>query len=311
MVQNIQDRIHCDSCIICGSGSISRVLSTKDFTITQESFEIWECANCSLRFTQDAPRKESIGRYYHSEDYISHSDTRKGLVNSLYHSIRKITLPGKRKLIQKHSHITKGALLDFGCGTGAFLHTMQESGWQVKGVEPDESARKNAETHYQLNIDPPENIFEWPPAQFDVITLWHVLEHVYELRQYLGRINHLLKPDGRIFIAVPNYTSADAKYYREAWAAYDTPRHLYHFSPTAMRRLLAEMQFKLIDIQPMWFDSYYVSMLSERNKNGRINYPSAVWQGWKSNRQARQDPELASSLIYICAKDQSIHAADS
>ena len=302
MVQNIQDRIHCNSCIICGSNNIFRVLVTKDFTITQESFEIWECGNCSLRFTQDAPRKESIGRYYHSENYISHSDTRKGLLNSLYHLVRKFTLEGKRKLVQKHVHITKGDLLDFGCGTGAFLHTMQESRWEVKGVEPDDSARKNAATLYHLNIEPPEKIFGWPPAQFDVITLWHVLEHVYELRQYLETLNHLLKPEGRIFIAVPNYTSADAKYYGDGWAAYDTPRHLYHFSPAAMKRLLDEMKFKLIDIQPMWFDSYYVSMLSEKNKNGRINYLRALWQGWKSNRQAGKEPEQASSLIYVCAK---------
>jgi 2-polyprenyl-3-methyl-5-hydroxy-6-metoxy-1,4-benzoquinol methylase len=169
------------SCPCCKSENIAKALSAKDHTVSNETFEIWHCNACSARFTQNAPAKNEIEKYYKSEEYISHSDTKKGFVNSLYHVVRKRTLHGKRKLIEKYTKLSTGKILDIGAGTGAFLHTMDESNWQVTGLEPDDTARENAKNLYGLSLQPSEVLFNLPAQTFDAITLWHVLEHVHEL----------------------------------------------------------------------------------------------------------------------------------
>jgi len=290
------------ACPLCGNPSIQKVLTAKDFSVSGELFEIWQCENCTGRFTQNIPDKETISRYYLSDNYISHSDASKGLVNRLYLAVRKHTLSSKRKLVERHTGLKKGSLLDMGCGTGAFLNEMNVGGWEISGIEPDSGARHKASELYGLRIDTPDRLTQYAEYSFDAITLWHVLEHVHELHHLITRLKKLVRNTGMIFIAVPNYTAYDAQLYREYWAAYDVPRHLYHFSPTAMKRFLDEHDLVLHKIKPMWFDSFYIGMLSEKYKTGRTNLVRASWRGLVSNFNALQQNERCSSLVYIVRK---------
>ena len=289
-------------CPSCASNAIYPVISAKDYTVTHEMFEIWHCDDCTLRFTQNIPDSSSISRYYQSADYVSHSDTVKGFINRLYHLVRNYTLIQKRKLVQKVSHQPSGSLLDVGAGTGAFVHTMKQAGWQITGLEPDETARMNASDKYDLVLEPPGNLFAMGEHTFDVVTMWHVLEHVHDLHAYLEQFHRIIRPGGRLIIALPNYTSRDAKVYRQYWAAYDVPRHLYHFSPKSMEQLGKSKGFILENTRPMWFDSFYVSMLSEKYRNESANLPGALWNGLISNFQTLRNKNFCSSVIYIFSK---------
>ena len=295
----MSEKITYTSCPACKSGDIFPVLKAKDYTVSKETFDIWECKSCTLRFTQDVPVPGAIGKYYQSEAYVSHSDTKKGLINRLYHLVRSYTLQSKRKLVSRLSGIKSGNLLDVGAGTGAFAATMQQAGWQVTGLEPDDTARNNALRQHGLSLQSLDNLYQLPVRHFDVITMWHVLEHVHDLHGYLATYSNVIKPDGSLLIAVPNYTSLDAQEYGEYWAAYDVPRHLYHFSPQSMNQLLEQHGFEVKKYQPMWFDSFYVSMLSEQYRSGKQRLLSAFFSGWRSNSKASAHPEKCSSVIYI------------
>ena len=292
--------INYSSCPVCGGTALSKALVATDYLVSEKEFEIWECGQCTLRFTQQAPDEQSIAGYYKSGNYISHSDTRKGLINYLYHLVRNLTLADKRRLIRSVSQRDKGQLLDIGAGAGAFAHYMQKSGWQVKGLEPDEEARKNAASLYQLELLTPDAFFQFPENSFDIITMWHVLEHVHDLHAYMAQLRKLLKPNGKILIAVPNYTSFDGGFYKRFWAAYDVPRHLYHFSPEAMYQLLDLHQLPFHTARGMFYDSFYISMLSEKYKKGNI--VRSIFVALLSNLKAFVDKEKFSSLIYIAGK---------
>ena len=290
-----------DSCPVCGSKSIFPALSAKDYTVSAELFEIWECRHCTLRFTQNTPGQEEIGCYYQSENYISHSDTSKGIINKLYHAVRKRTLHHKKNLIKEHTGKKTGSILDIGCGTGAFLNTMQNKAWKVTGLEPDEIARKKALELYSLQLDSSEKLFALPHENFDAITMWHALEHIHNLHGYISHTKALLKPNGKLFIAVPNYICYDEEVYKECWAAYDVPRHLYHFSPASMKELLSLYGLGIISKKPMWYDSFYVSLLSEKYKTGKSNFAKAFFTGVVSNSKAMANFDKCSSIIYICS----------
>ncbi len=289
-------------CPVCKSPKIGFALSAIDQTVSKESFEVWECSDCTVRFTQRVPVASEIGRYYMSQDYVSHSDTKKGIINRLYHWVRSYTLVSKKKIIRKLTTLNTGTLLDVGAGTGAFAATMKKAGWTVTGLEPDETARQNAKQNYQLDLNSPEELYKLPSVTFDAITMWHVLEHVHDLHGYLDTFQRILKHNGTLFIAVPNYTSFDAEAYNEFWAAYDVPRHLYHFSPHSMDILVEQHGMQVIAHKPMWFDSFYVSMLSEQYKNGYNNIISAFWKGWLSNWEVFNDTSKCSSVIYVIRK---------
>ncbi|WP_332734464.1 class I SAM-dependent methyltransferase [Flavihumibacter sp.] len=294
--------IHYQNCPVCGDAAIQPVMEAKDHTVSGEIFSIWQCNNCKLRFTQDVPDAGSIGPYYQSENYISHSDTKKGLVNSAYHLVRQYTLKQKRKLVQNTSGKNTGSILDLGAGTGAFLNEMKEHGWTVTGLEPDAGARKHAHDRYGLSFADAENLFKLNEKSFDIISMWHVLEHVHDLHAYINQIRTLLVEGGLFILALPNYTSDDAAYYRSHWAAYDVPRHLYHFSPLSVRTLLAQHGLEIRSMHPMWFDSFYISMLSEQYKKGKQGYISAFVEGIRSNKKALSNTESASSIIYCAFK---------
>ncbi|QEC69631.1 class I SAM-dependent methyltransferase [Panacibacter ginsenosidivorans] len=289
-------------CPVCRSNHISYILDVEDYTVSHEIFPIWHCYNCSCRFTQQIPDINGIGRYYQSDTYISHSDTKQGLVNRLYHTVRNYTLKAKRRLIEKQSGKKKGILLDVGAGTGAFANEMHEEGWKVIGLEPDKTAKENALKNYSLQLGDMNAIFSFKPETVDVITMWHVLEHVHQLHEYIDAFQQILKKDGTLIIAVPNYTSYDAKKYDIHWAAYDVPRHLYHFSPKALNALVKQHGFTIAGYKPMWFDSFYVSMLSEQYKTGKNNLLSAFWNGLRSNIRTMNNVKRCSSVIYIIKK---------
>ena len=224
------------------------------------------------------------------------------MINQLYHKIRKRTLVQKRRLIENTTGKNKGNILDVGCGTGAFLNTMKEAGWDATGIEPDQSAREKALDLYGLHLDNSEKFYELPAQAFDAITMWHVLEHVHDLHEYIDQLKKIVKPTGKLFIAVPNYTAYDAKVYKEFWAAYDVPRHLYHFSPASMKTLLNLHGMKIEKMKPMWYDSVYVSMLSEQYKTGKSNLLSALMVGCISNLKALFDIKKCSSVIYVASR---------
>lgn len=274
-------------------------MEVKDHSVSGEKFSLWQCSNCGLRFTQDIPDEENIGRYYKSDSYISHSNTTKGFINQLYHRVRKITLKSKLELINEYTGLQSGQLLDIGAGTGIFAAYMKENGWNVTGLEPDTETRKNAERFSSISLLPTNEMFNWNDERFDVITMWHVLEHVHNLHGYLDRIKTILKKSGKLFIAVPNYTSYDAQRYGADWAAYDIPIHLYHFSPKSMELLTKKHGFAMKAIKPMWFDSFYVSMLSEKYRGSMLGAIGGAFTGALSNLKALTDKKKCSSLIYI------------
>lgn len=294
--------IYYSNCPVCKSNNIAKILLAEDFTVSHRKFEVWHCNNCSCRFTQHVPVAAEIGAYYQSAAYVSHSDTKQGFVNRMYHIVRNKTLQTKRKLVEKISGKRNGALLDIGAGTGAFAATMKNAGWLVTALEPDSTAKENAFKNYGLELGELDAIFSFPENSFDVITMWHVLEHVHQLHEYIQTFHRILKYDGKLVIAVPNYTSKDAEHYREFWAAYDVPRHLYHFSPQSMQVLMEQHGFTLSACKPMWFDSFYVAMLSEQYKTGTNNLIAALWNGFQSNMKAIGNAKNCSSVIYIIEK---------
>ena len=271
-------------------------LSTKDYFKTQEAFDLVLDSSRDLLITSPQPALENLASYYSGQEYISHSNTQKGCVPFFYNLVQKWSLKSKRNLVNKLSR-GRGTLLDIGAGSGAFCEIIKQNSWEVYGVEPNEKARKIAA---QKNIFLQQSIENFKGQQFDVVTLWHVLEHLPDLENTIIAIQELLTTNGILIVAVPNYNSFDANYYKGFWAAYDTPRHLWHFSQKAMRKLFSK-NTKLLKIQPMLFDSFYVSLLSEKYKTGNSFSLKALWIGLWSNISALKTKEY-SSLIYCYKK---------
>ena len=294
--------IHYQQCPLCGSHDIEKALATRDHSISGEAFDLCDCHGCGLRFTQNVPAPEQIGRYYQSENYISHSDTKKGLINRLYHAARDYMLRNKQKLVQSLSKQQR--LLDVGCGTGYFMNHMRGQGYEVLGVEVDEGARNFGIQQFGLDVRPPAELEAGTlPGKFGVISMWHVLEHVYDPKLYLRRLHELLEADGVLMIAVPNYTSKDGQKYAAHWAAYDVPRHLWHFSPRTLTNLAKEMGFQVVGKKGMPLDPFYVSLLSEKYRNrGVLALPLGAWSGLRSFLSSLSRPEKASSIIYVLKK---------
>jgi 2-polyprenyl-3-methyl-5-hydroxy-6-metoxy-1,4-benzoquinol methylase len=288
------------NCTVCEQGVLRHFLHVKDHSISQESFELIECEYCGFLMTQNHPDATAIGPYYASEDYISHTNTTKGLVNQLYHKVRSYMLVQKQKLVERYC--SGGRLLDVGTGTGYFLSHMRNGGWQVTGLEPDTGARKVAKERFGLDIDDIEALYSLAEESFDVITMWHVLEHVHSLNHNLAQINRLLCDRGWLIIAVPNPTSSDATHYGKFWAAYDVPRHLWHFSPKSMKLLLEKHGFDLRDTKGMPFDAFYVSLLSEKYRHSPLGTLKGGLAGLVTNIKSLGDTRHSSSLIYIARK---------
>ena len=288
------------NCPICNSSDTSLFMACVDNTVSRETFNIVVCNGCGFKFTNPRPEEDKVGDYYKSEEYVSHSNTKKGFINSTYQIVRKYTLLKKLQLISRY--FKTGNILDIGCGTGEFLNTCKQAKWNTLGIEPDENARKMARENYGLDVKEEGEINALPDAGFDVITMWHVLEHVPKLNERVEDLKRLIKPNGVIIIAVPNCSSWDAGHYKERWAAYDVPRHLYHFTPKDIEALFKNHKMKLTQVLPMVFDSFYVSMLSEKIKTGKPNVAKAMWNGLRSNLNGAKTGRTYSSQIYIIRK---------
>ncbi len=270
-------------------------LKCQDYMVSNKIFELKIDSKNQLLVTNPQPKAENLAAYYQSETYISHTDANKSLFDKIYQSVKKHTLNQKLKLINSFQ-TQENTLLDIGCGTGDFLKQCRNNNWNVAGVEPNANARDLANKKLQLSI---ATILEDVQQNtYDVITLWHVLEHVADLDTYISQLKKLLKPNGRLIIAVPNYQSYDAQYYKAFWAAYDVPRHLWHFSKKSIQNLFSKYKFELVAIKPMKFDSFYVSLLSEKNKTGKSNPLRAFYIGLLSNLKAFKKTNY-SSHIYV------------
>lgn len=269
-------------------------LKLQDYSVTGEEFKLLYDEEKDMLITHPSPKPTEISRYYKSENYISHTDSKKGVVEKIYHTVKKYMLRKKLSWINK-KFPQKGRILDIGAGTGDFLVEAKKCGWKVSGIEPDEQARLKAK---QKGITLFENADSFKSNKFDVITLWHVFEHVHDLRTQLIEFEHLLKKNGLLVIAVPNFKSYDAQYYKEYWAAFDVPRHLWHFSQNSFRHLMAGTGFKQSDSRPLIFDAFYVSLLSEKYRSGKSKLIKPLLVGLKSNIKARTTSEY-SSIAYF------------
>lgn len=278
-------------------------LTVKDHSKSGEIFQLLHNEELDMLETVPQPALHKLGDYYESQDYISHTDAKRNLFEKAYHFAKSIALKQKLKLINSFQYEDK-FLLDVGCGTGDFLQIAKGNGWAVLGIEPNVQARIIANHKTDNSVFGVEKIKQLDHHTFDVITLWHVLEHLPNLDDEISAIVPLLKPEGTLIIAVPNYKSYDAKYYHEFWAAFDAPRHLWHFSQTSILKLMAKSHMKVTKILPMKFDAFYVSLLSEKYKTGKLNPIRAFWIGMKSNIKAGQTKEY-SSLIYMINRNKN------
>lgn len=300
------------NCPACGGKNIAKFIDCKDFTVSKEAFSIVLCG-CGLKFTSPRPAEADIAPYYQSEEYISHSGSSKGFINCIYLIVRNYTLGKKVALVKSLSGHGK-KVLDYGAGTGDFLNALKKEGFIVSGIEPSAQAREHAERTHGLVLQPEIGNWKLEIGRYDVITMWHVLEHVHRLNETLEALKNSLTGDGVMLVAVPNADSYDARVYEEFWAAYDVPRHLYHFNQTSMTMLLEKHGLRVDDVLPMYFDSFYVSMLSEKYKEasgkrqeerggvGLAGLARAVWNGLVSNSKGGGDKKYFSSLIYVVRK---------
>ena len=276
---------------MCGGTQLERTLTCVDHYATGEMFHLCRCAECGFLFTQDFPAETEIGRYYETPDYISHSDTKKGIVNRAYHHVRHYMLKRKARLIMNEAHRKEGRLLDIGTGTGYFPATMKALGWQVEALEKNALARNFAQTHFGLEIKPETALADYAPQSFDVITLWHVMEHLEHLNETWETLHSLLTDKGILIVAVPNCSSYDAR-----------KRHLWHFTPDTMQKLGAKHGFILSARHPMPFDAFYISMLTERYMQRSAVFVRGLWTGTWAWFNTLVKKERSSSMIYVFRK---------
>ncbi|WP_373514683.1 class I SAM-dependent methyltransferase [Persicitalea sp.] len=291
-------------CPVCQSAQFDDFLKVKDHTVSQAEFQIVACGVCGFKFTNPRPPAEEIGQYYESAEYISHHDEARDLMSTIYNKVRDHTTQQKINLLDRAVE-KKDNLLDVGSGAGFFLSQAKAAGWQVTGTEPNSQARDIGQNRVGEDIyETIEDSF-FANKKYDAITMWHVLEHVHRLNETLAWLHEHLAPKGKLFIAVPNPESDDAQAFKENWAAYDVPRHLYHFSKKSMQQLAKKHGFLVQEILPMWFDAYYVGLLSTRYQSGKTSLPQSVWRGtasnWKGRKSADGSPNT-SSLIYVLGK---------
>ena len=286
-------------CPWCNSEKTQINLWLKDEFLTKEDFQIYECLHCGLLFTEPRPSKDKIGEYYKSKEYYSHQENKKGFIPKLYEHIKTINLKHKYKIATKG--VKTGKMLDIGCGVGDFLHTAEKHGWNCTGVEPSEDAKAIAIKRIRADIRSSKDLEQIPDETFDVITMWHVLEHVDDIRWQVAQLHRLIKKGGRIVIAVPNYKSYDAVFYKDKWAAYDVPRHLNHFNKETIVKIFKDNELYLDKVDKLRWDAYYISYMSEQYRHHSLPLLKGAYRGFVSNNKARKSKEW-SSKVYVFSK---------
>ncbi len=295
--------IDLSKCPLCGSNDLGKMFDCEDHFSSREFFPVCDCRQCGFRFTNHFPSEESIGKYYDSPGYISHSDSDKGITNKLYRLFRGMMLRRKVRIVKRYTHTREARLLDIGCGTGYFLHTAREAGYRVTGIEKNRMAREKAVSLFGLDLQ--EDLDHFAQGQsFEVITLWHVLEHLEKLNESIEKIEGMLTADGTLIIALPNHLSYDAGVYGRQWAAYDVPRHLWHFTPKTVEQLTEKHGMKVVKRYRMPLDAFYIALLSEsyRGHSSLVRYPKAFLTGVMGFLYSLFDLKKSSSVIYIIKK---------
>ena len=290
--------IQINQCVSCGNKHLTPYLQTKDYFLTQEEFELLKCSSCGLILTNPVPDEEEISKYYNSPDYLSHKSTARNLTSIVYNTLRNFNI--RSKYLYVNSFNTGKSILDYGCGSGQLLNYFLKKGWKIQGVEPNAEAREFASDLNKIKIYDNSEIEFFQENSFDVITLWHVLEHIHNLNEVVKKLVSLLKQTGILIIAVPNINSPDAQKYLELWAGLDVPRHLYHFSPSSMETFLSQHDLQVAGMKPMKLDAYYVSLLSEKYRENKFPYFKALVEGFRSNQKAEKNNY--SSMIFVARK---------
>lgn len=285
-------------CPVCSCEKFRKVTDINDYFLSREPFELVECDGCGMVVTSNPPDEKNIGKYYESDDYISHNDNAKGLVSKAYMAVREYMLKRKRVRVKRFTKLERGSLLDIGSGTGHFLSVMKAEGWEVKGVEINARAREFSAAKFGLDVSSPDDIDKLPSASFDCITLWHVLEHFSDPETYMGEIRRLLKPDGACVIALPNCSSYDAAHYEKYWAAYDVPRHLWHFTPDTFSSFAKKCGFEVVTTGALPFDVFYISMLSEKYECHSLSFLRGGFNGLWFAIKTMFNIQRSSSLVY-------------
>ncbi len=296
-VKQIQKKTHITECPVCGNPKFSKYMETKDYFFTKEEFSLSICDGCSFVFTNPIPR--DISRYYETEEYLSHHSAKKGIISSIYSRIRSLNIKRKYSLVTTYN--STGKILDIGCGTGELLSYFNTMGWKIMGIEPDENARQFAINTNKIEVGAESQINEITDSSYDVVSMWHVLEHVGDLNRRIEDVKRITKDNGTMFFALPNLNSPDAKKYGRHWSALDVPRHLYHFTQETFETLISKHGLELIHAEPMKFDAYYVSLLSEKYLNKKLPIISAALAGARSNNIAKKDNNY-SSMVFVVKK---------
>jgi SAM-dependent methyltransferase len=289
-----------ENCPLCGSKDLDFLIEPRDWRGSDERFKIVECRGCSFKITNPRPADEDLGAYYPSDSYVSHTDRPKGLFDRIYFEVQKRNQRDKLRKIQ--AFCTSGSLLDYGCGAGSFMAFMQQNAWEVTGVEINDEAAQIARERTDALVQAPD-VHQMEKERWDVITLWHVLEHLSELEERMAEFESGLKKGGHLFLALPNNAAHDAKVFGSDWAAWDVPIHLWHFDRKSMHQLANRFKLEWTDTLPMPFDSYYVSMISAKNQKNPLWPLKGLTTGYSSNRRAIRTGE-ASSLIYVLKKPE-------
>ena len=295
--------VEINHCPLCGSSELEKIFDCEDHFSSRELFPVCDCRQCGFRFTSHFPSEENIGKYYDSTEYISHSDSDNGFINKLYHLFRGMMMRRKVGLVKRFSNNTGARLLDIGCGTGYFLHAASGAGFRVTGIEKSRMAREKAVSLFGLNVQ--DDLDRLASEQsFEVITLWHVLEHLEKLNESIDKVREMLAPDGTLVIALPNHHSYDAEVYGKQWAAYDVPRHLWHFTPHTVELLMKKHGMKMVKKYRMPLDAFYISLISEsyKGRSPLIRYPMAFLTGMAGYLLSLFDLKQSSSVIYIIKK---------
>lgn len=283
-------------CPWCDSENTRMHLRVKDLFLTQEAFEIHECLNCGLLFTHPRPKPSELGKYYQSDEYYSHKENTYGFIPRIYETVKRFNIKRKVEMATRGLHV--GKMLEIGCGVGDFIKEMEKKGWDCTGIEPSIDAKNIAQKRIKARLYDPQDIITLPNDSFDLITLWHVLEHVDDLKTEIYHLHRLLKNGGRLVLALPNFKSHDAEYYNEFWAAYDVPRHLSHFSRETIDAIFTKNGFILKKSDKLVWDAYYISFMSEKYQNHKLPLLRGAYRGWVSNCKARISGDW-SSLVYL------------
>ncbi len=289
-------------CLVCGSEHFADYLTVTDFMVSGEEFNIVRCNDCGFIFTANPPDEREMGQYYLSEDYISHTDTKRNITEVVYHMVRHLMLGRKQTLISRLCHGNKGSLLDIGSGTGYFAAYMKTKGWEVKGIEISERARNFSSSKFGIDVLPPEKVKTLNEKSFDCITLWHVIEHFNDPGFWLNEMSRILKDNGICILAMPNIDSSDSKWFGKNWAALDVPRHLWHFAPDTFNKLINRFGFKSTMIKGMPLDLFYISILSYKNQKKRFAFLNGLLTGIMITIKNIIRGRSASSLIYVIEK---------